>query len=93
MTKTIEQEMQDDLDQVVYVGFTRRALQEAFNRVSNKENWKFPINTVLPLETPVAELNTISAAVIFFTGSVATIKRAPNGVHVTADGYYLAVGP
>lgn len=76
--------------------YTRKQLSEAFDKVSNKEHWKLPINAVLPEWFSVAETELITAAVIFYTGSVPTFEREyKNGAgstKVQAAGYYAAVG-
>lgn len=89
--KTDKPNLTDDMDVVVHEGFTRRQLTEAFNRVENKENWKFPIDAVVTVN--FEELNMIKAAVVFFTGGVAKSRRRLAGVyHITAPGYYNSVG-
>ena len=89
--QTIRELLEIEQNQVVYNGFTRRQLTEAFNRVENKENWKLPIDAVVTVN--FAELNAIKAAVIFFTGGAAKSKRRLAGVyHITAPGYYNSVG-
>ena len=67
-------------------------LRAAFTSVANPENWKLPINAIVPVETNREEM---TEAVIFFTGSVPTFS--PFGpqkgmVHVAAAGYYAAIG-
>lgn len=91
--KSIEQIEQELLDQVVYMGFTKRELQEAFKLVENKTNWKLPIDAVLPAVTPVEELNKINAAIIFFSGGGAAIHQTLDGWRITAPGYYRNIGP
>lgn len=84
---------QSDLDQVVYLGLTRRQLEAAFNRVAPKENWKFPIDTTFKAsDVTIAELNAISASIVFYTGGNAKIVRKAGTVQVTAPGYFASVG-
>lgn len=77
--------------------FSRGELKEAFDLVCDKENWKLPINTTLPVKD-IQALNTILVAVEFFTGSKASFEFDnfnEAGVacfHVKAIGYYNAVG-
>jgi hypothetical protein len=81
---------------------TRGELSAAFDLVANRDNWKMPIDCTIQLTADQVAL--IREAVIFFAGCEATF-RAPaqtvqwdNGdnmvalYHVTAPGYYAAVG-
>lgn len=75
---------------------TRGELRQAFERVSHPNNWKLGINRVVDLNN--WEMELISEAVIFFTGSApeffpmvgATFPK--NRYRVVAAGYYAAVG-
>lgn len=81
---------------------TRAELSAAFDRVSNKENWKFDIDATID-STP-KEVNVIRSAITFFSGSNPTIiykkeiGKAADGVswicrwHIKADGYYKTIG-
>lgn len=77
-------------------GITRQRLCDLFNTVADPDNWKNPIDAVIDLDPADEEL--LKRAVVFFTGSVATIERDPfgrdNGIEarVVADGYYNAIG-
>lgn len=77
---------------------TRGELRRAFDAVANPTNWKLPVRGQLtPNEVEkLGGVAVIREAVIFFTGSVPTIGRAPhvagNGFRVVAEGYYSAVG-
>jgi hypothetical protein len=71
------------------VDVTRGELDEVFKLVQPKDNWKMPIDAVVPRGTKLAMLKE---AVIFFTGSSPTIKQVRGGFRVTAAGYYAAVG-
>jgi hypothetical protein len=79
-------------------GVTRADADEAFKLVADRSNWKNPIDRMVYLTDEQVEL--VREAVIFFTGSVPKIERVynmkflhnANKYHVTADGYYRAVG-
>lgn len=71
--------------------YTQDELTAAFDRVCNTKNWKMPINKVVKLTDK--ELDLVYAAVIHFTGSVPMIsQRTRDTYHVTAAGYYVAIG-
>ncbi len=61
-------------------------LRQAFYRVQPANDWRDPINKVLPsLNDDEQEL--LTQAIVAITGSVPTFKRLPSGsVRVTADG-------
>lgn len=67
------------------------AMDVAFKKVQNKEHWKFPIDKTLELSADEQRLT--EDAIIFYTGSVPTFQKLPNGkTRVRAVGYYNAVG-
>lgn len=79
--------------------FSRRELTIAFDRVVDKTNWKYPINTVINLTgNSEKEIATIKAAIAFFTGSEAVIEYTHDStlskpmVSVMAAGYYRSIG-
>jgi hypothetical protein len=75
---------------------TRGELSTAFDRVASKENWKFPIDTVVDCND--WELFLLQEAIPFFTGSVPKFEPAIGAelprcrFRVRAAGYYNAVG-
>lgn len=76
---------------------TRGQLAAAFDIVSNKENWKCPIDAHVRLTDD--EIAMVTEAVIFFAGCTPEIERksrkAEDGTikyRVTAIGYYEAIG-
>lgn len=74
-------------------GYTDKELNDAFNLVANKENWKLPISATLPSITSASKRKLIAFAVTFYTGSVATFGKTASGkLLITAPGYYAAVG-
>lgn len=69
--------------------------QPLFNLVANRENWKMPIDAVIDpmaLYALKATKSDLGRAITFYTGSVATIERLGKKLHVTAAGYYAAIG-
>lgn len=89
-------EREQERSQVVFEGFTRGQLEDAFNAVANQENWKLPVDARVPVGQFTCE--QVHAAVVFFAGCVPTFKVEKNpedaGYHwrVRAVGYYAAVG-
>ena len=104
ITKTEKEQMEEETlsnmseyDKTVPIsgGFTRYELQEAFNLVANKSDWKDPTRTKIKYQTLIDNKKVIEEAVIFFTGSCAEFyytgtKRKT--YWVAFDGYYLAMG-
>ncbi len=74
----------------IQFGYTRQDLNEAFNVVKNPQNYKKRIDAYCHAE----QVDVVDVAVSFFTGSAATFYRVGNTefYHVTAPGYYVAVG-
>lgn len=75
---------------------SRGELKEAFDLVADPENWKNPID--IRIENPGADMiEKIKEAVVFFTGSTCHVRRVVESsgrdtFHITAKGYYLAIG-
>lgn len=74
----------------------RDELLPYFNLVEDKNNWKMPIDAFVG---PDANLSKIEEAIRFFTGSIPTVVKRYSGAerkfigyHITAEGYYLAIG-
>ncbi len=79
-----------EADMVVYNGYTRRQLTDAFELVKPAENWKMPVDAMVPAGTSRL---LVTSAIIFFTGSIPSYRAQPDGsLIVVADGYYRAVG-
>ncbi len=71
-------------------GYTLDQLSEAFDTVKNPENWKYPIDAVVPKD---ANLDLIGRAVTWFAGCIIEYGTLPDGrIRVYADGYYNSVG-
>jgi hypothetical protein len=77
--------------------FSQEDLQMAFNLVKDKEHWKNPIHVEITDKLLVTENGLVSlkdmvdAAVIHFTGGVATFTSIGNGKYlVDAVGYYVS---
>ena len=58
----------DEYDKTVPIsgGFTRYELQEAFNLVANKKDWKDPTRTKIKYQTLIDNKKVIEEAVLFF---------------------------
>ena len=68
-------------------GFTEDALSAAFDKVSNKDHWKGPIDCVVSLTAE--ELVTTAHAIPFYTATGANFTALGDGkYHVTAPGYW-----
>jgi hypothetical protein len=74
---------------LVYGGFTHDQLYDAFELVKPAENWKYPIDAVVPEGT---DLQAVSAALLFYAGSPAEFMPVPGGTRVVAAGYYACIG-
>lgn len=84
-----------DLEIVAKAGdheFTRDELKTAFERVADKQNWKNPIRALITEHLTDRDFIAIREAVSFFAGCVPMFRLTPDGVKVTAPGYYVAVG-
>lgn len=55
-----------------------------FDMVAPRDDWRGPINAVVPYEADVAG---ICAAVEFYTATKATVKDAKGGFRIVAKGY------
>lgn len=65
-------------------------MRKAFRSVQDKENWKYPVDAVVPGDS---DKKLISDALIFFAGSPATFINLPDGtIRVLAAGYYACIG-
>lgn len=75
--------------------YTHEQLTEAFRLVGNKENWKLPIDAIVPL---TADISLIKDAVAYFTGGLPDVIPARNemgglkGYRVISEGYYYHIG-
>ncbi len=87
--------MPDDIDNLrkdalVYGGYTRDQLTEAFSLVKPAENWKYPISASIPDGT---DEKLVTCAIIFFTGSIPDFFTDSDGErYVLASGYYNEIG-
>ena len=106
ITKTEKEEIEketisnmDEYDKTVPIsgGFTRYELQEAFNLVVNKTNWKNPTCTKISKRNLSKYRRVIEQAVPFFTGSCAEFTYSTDSLgRITHwcefDGYYMCIG-
>jgi hypothetical protein len=81
------------LDAATHTDADQVRMQRLFKRVADKNNWKNPINCFVPILTE-AEKTAMSAAITHFTGSSAEFHddKRKKTTHVTAAGYYEAIG-
>jgi hypothetical protein len=75
------------------LGLTRGSAERLFDSVSDRSNWKLPVDGYVWPE----QREAMEQAIIFFTGSVPVFTSCEVCVncgmlHVTAGGYYEAVG-
>lgn len=73
---------------VTFRGYSRAALQAAFDKVANPDDWKDSICAMVPAEV----LDLVCAAIEFFTStvpSVIVVDFACNKFVVVAAGYRL----
>jgi hypothetical protein len=59
-------------------------MHDAFNAVAEPNDWKAPIDTIVPLE---ADVETIVEAIEFFTAAKAVVTKDEFHFHITSDGY------
>ena len=76
--------------------FTQEQLTTAFNRVSNKTNWKLPIKCTVEFNGD-EDMKLLSCAIVHFTGSVPSfniyqLKSGKKKVKINAVGYYNSIG-
>lgn len=74
--------------------FTQEQLEAGFNEVSNKENWKYAIDTVIPAPDDEKRVLLVDA-VAHFTGSLLEFIQLPDQpgyVRAVAAGYYATIG-
>lgn len=70
--------------------YTQEQLHEAFDLVKDRDNWKMPVDTVIPYGS---DTDVITSAVIHFTGSVPSFITLNDGsLRVYAAGYYACIG-
>jgi hypothetical protein len=74
-------------------GYTQEQLQESFDLVCSRDNWKDPVRCVLPADLTAEDRRRIEIAITHFTGSVAQWSLDADGCWVVeAAGYYAAIG-
>ena len=73
----------------VFGGYTDDELRVAFALVKNRENWKLPVDAIVPVDT---DLRVVDAAVCYFTGGGIDQQPVRDGWRVTAAGYYACIG-
>ena len=69
-------------------GMSHNQMKELLNKVVDKSNWKNPINSFCREE----DVDGLSKAITFFTGSTPNFRRLGDKIIVTADGYYKSIG-
>jgi hypothetical protein len=70
---------------------THGEMKAAFEMVCDKENWKNPID--VRIDNPGDQkLEIIKDAVMYFAGCTAYFRPVGDTIHVTAKGYYIAMG-
>lgn len=77
------------MDSAAIKKYTQEQLEQAFNLVKDKTNWKNPIKAKVPLDT---DIELITEAVIHFTGGSPEIVQRKTHYQVSASGYYLCIG-
>lgn len=83
-------ELEDKLR--IHEPFTSTEMQAAFEMVRDKSDWKKPIDIVIDDPGP-KNLACMEEAIIFYTGSTATVRELPSGrLKITAPGYYNTIG-
>jgi hypothetical protein len=77
------------LDEVVSdLGYTRQQLNDAFKMVHDPDDWKAPINNVIPGHPVTKE--KVREAILFYTATNATFTELDDGrCRVEAAGYRL----
>lgn len=76
-------------NEAVFDGYTQQQLSDAFDLVKNRENWKLPINALVPSD---ADKRLIEAACIYFAGSPCEFIKQGKRLRVVAAGYYACIG-
>jgi len=72
-----------------YGGYTIEQLQAAFNKITNKTNWKKALKGVIE----ASEFRVTEKAAIFYAGSPLESRKLPDGrLEVWGDGYYVHIG-
>lgn len=77
------------------MGRTQEQMRDAFDRVKNRENWKLPVDMLIPYSDPWADDDSramIDDAVLFYTGAPTDWEQSNVGWHVRAAGYYACIG-
>ena len=78
--------------------FSKAQLNEAFNLVADKENWKNPIDAYIAPDNLVTGLTMdvlkkmVEEAVRFFCGCTPEFVYDGGTYHVTAAGYFAIIG-
>jgi hypothetical protein len=72
--------------EINYRGFTEKQLREAFDLVTDENDWRAPINALVPPDFA----RQAEAAIVFFTGCpVEILEVNEKSVNVRACGYRL----
>jgi hypothetical protein len=69
-------------------GYKISDLKEAFSRVADKINWKYPVKS----RCNKKDVDILTVAIPFFTGSIAYFYTRKGQMWVKADGYYVSIG-
>lgn len=76
----------------VFRGRYEAELRLAFAAVKNPENWKMPVDVVLPQALTQAERALVIDAVGYYAGGMADAHLIQGGTRVTFPGYYEIIG-
>lgn len=76
-------------DTKVFMGFTQKQLEAAFDLVKSERGWKYPINAVIQAK----QQKVVDAAISYFAGGGAEFVAARGSMlRVVAPGYYMRIG-
>lgn len=77
--------------------YTQTQLQEAFGKVKNRENWKYPVDATVWIKDQAA-LELIVESIGYMAGSCADCEALQSNekqgtqYRIRADGYYIDIG-
>ena len=89
----VESWIDEDTQAKAFRGYTQSELRRAFDRVADPDDWRAPIAWQGKLT--YEELETIDAAIAFYTACEARLERTHDGLwRITAAGYRMGpAGP
>jgi hypothetical protein len=81
--------MKEESEEKFFLGYSRRQLKEAFDKVCDVDNWKKPINK----RVSVDDLSVVCTAVAFFVGDFPKVIYCGSGQYrIESPGYYEICG-